>query len=52
MMKLQNIMEAHGFVSYRHEWWHYDFSDWKSYPVLDISYQALIAGEKTTVPVD
>ena len=31
-------MEKHGFVSLNSEWWHYDFKDWKMYPVLDYDF--------------
>lgn len=30
-------MEAAGFTVYEHEWGHFDFRDWRSYPILDRS---------------
>lgn len=33
---LDQAMKAEGFVSYEHEWWHYDDPDCKNFPILDI----------------
>ena len=38
---LKTIMEKHGFKSIRTEWWHYDYKGWKSYNVLDKSFEEL-----------
>lgn len=35
---LKTEMEKHGFVSLDTEWWHYDFNNWKNYPVLDVDF--------------
>ncbi|MBV9924996.1 MAG: M15 family metallopeptidase [Acidobacteria bacterium] len=35
---LRAAMEAEGFTPYEPEWWHYDFKDWRQYPILDISF--------------
>jgi D-alanyl-D-alanine dipeptidase len=51
MLTLQDVMTRHGFEPYPYEWWHFDFRNWKSYPVLDICFDALARGEKTTGPV-
>jgi len=51
MLTLQDAMMRHGFEPYPFEWWHFDFRNWKSYPVLDISFDALARGEKTAKPV-
>ena len=50
-LKLEAIMKKHGFIPFPYEWWHYDFRGWESYPPLDISFQELAKGVKTTVPV-
>lgn len=34
-------MEAEGFSVYEHEWWHYNYCDWKAYPLLDIPFEKL-----------
>lgn len=30
---LRRTMEAEGFAVYEHEWWHFDFGAWRSYPI-------------------
>ncbi len=30
---LRNSMEAEGFTVYEAEWWHFDFKNWKHYPI-------------------
>lgn len=52
MLMLQAVMAKHGFEPYPFEWWHFDFRDWKEYPVLDVSCEALARGEKTTEVVE
>jgi D-alanyl-D-alanine dipeptidase len=31
--RLRRAMEAGGFTVYEHEWWHFDFADWRHYAV-------------------
>lgn len=38
---LRAAMEAEGFLVYEPEWWHYDYKDWKEYPVLNISFSEI-----------
>jgi D-alanyl-D-alanine dipeptidase len=35
---LRGAMEAEGFAVYEPEWWHYDYKDWKEYPILNIAF--------------
>lgn len=35
---LRSAMEEEGFFVYAWEWWHFDFKDWRDYPVLDIPF--------------
>jgi D-alanyl-D-alanine dipeptidase len=35
---LRSKMEANGFEVYEYEWWHFDYKDWKSYPILNIPF--------------
>jgi D-alanyl-D-alanine dipeptidase len=35
---LRAVMEAEGFNVYESEWWHYDYKDWKQYPILNIKF--------------
>lgn len=39
--RLRSWMEAEGFTVHPHEWWHYDYRGWESYPVLDVEFSAL-----------
>ncbi len=38
---LQNAMAAEGFSVYEPEWWHYDYKDWKEYPILDVKFSQI-----------
>jgi len=38
---LRITMEAEGFAVYEPEWWHYDYKDWKEYPILNISFSEI-----------
>lgn len=38
---LQKIMLKNGFVIYPHEWWHFDYKDWKDFTLLDIPFEKL-----------
>ncbi|MFT4513240.1 MAG: D-alanyl-D-alanine dipeptidase/CubicO group peptidase (beta-lactamase class C family) [Planctomycetota bacterium] len=35
---LRRAMEAQGFAVYEHEWWHYDFAEWRAYPVGNVPF--------------
>ena len=35
---LRSAMEAEGFAVYEPEWWHYDYKDWKEYPIQDVPF--------------
>lgn len=32
---VRTTMESHGFTIYEFEWWHFDYKDWKAYPILN-----------------
>ncbi|MFN7942348.1 MAG: M15 family metallopeptidase [Thermoanaerobaculia bacterium] len=38
---LRAAMEAEGFAVYEFEWWHFDFKDWRLYPILDLPFERL-----------
>jgi D-alanyl-D-alanine dipeptidase len=38
---LRAAMEAEGFMVYEAEWWHYDYKDWKQYPILNLSFSEI-----------
>jgi len=40
--RLRGIMEAYGFHSYEAEWWHYNYTNARSYPLRDISFEDLM----------
>jgi D-alanyl-D-alanine dipeptidase len=35
---LRAAMAAEGFNVYEPEWWHYDYKDWKEYPILNVKF--------------
>lgn len=41
---LRATMEAEGFTVYENEWWHFDYRDWKKYPILNLSFREIAAG--------
>ncbi|MDX1393547.1 MAG: serine hydrolase [Gemmatimonadota bacterium] len=41
---LRAAMEAEGFSVYEYEWWHFDYDDWASYPILDLTFDELVPG--------
>lgn len=45
---LRAAMEREGFTVYEFEWWHFDYTDWGSYPILDVPFSAL--GPPATPP--
>ena len=44
-------MKKHNFIPFPFEWWHFDYAGWENYPPLDISFESLGRGVRTTVPV-
>lgn len=36
---LRRAMEAQGFTVNEVEWWHFDYKDWKSYPILNVRFE-------------
>lgn len=38
---LRSAMESEGFVVYEPEWWHYDYKDWKEYPIQNIPFSKI-----------
>jgi D-alanyl-D-alanine dipeptidase len=39
--QLQRYLEAEGFVGLSNEWWHFDFTGWEQYPVMDIPFDKI-----------
>jgi CubicO group peptidase (beta-lactamase class C family)/D-alanyl-D-alanine dipeptidase len=38
---LRHAMEAQGFNVYEFEWWHFDYRTWRSYPILNLTFEDL-----------
>jgi D-alanyl-D-alanine dipeptidase len=38
---LAAAMMAEGFFVYPQEWWHFDYKDWKEYPILNVPFEEL-----------
>ncbi len=38
---LREAMESEGFKVYPQEWWHFDYKDWKEYPILNVPFEKL-----------
>jgi D-alanyl-D-alanine dipeptidase len=42
---LRRAMESEGFTVYEHEWWHFDYKDWREYPILNFKFEDLHSGQ-------
>ena len=38
---LREMMESHDFTVEPNEWWHFNYKDWKEYPLLDIAFSEI-----------
>jgi len=38
---LRKTMEAEDFEIYEFEWWHFDYKDWRKYPILNLGFEEL-----------
>ncbi|HLJ94639.1 MAG TPA: serine hydrolase [Gemmataceae bacterium] len=38
---LRHAMEEEGFTVYEAEWWHFDYKDWRMYPILNQTFEEL-----------
>lgn len=36
---LREVMEKQGFKVIPKEWWHFDYKDWKQYPILNVKFE-------------
>ena len=43
---LRRTMEEAGFSVYEAEWWHFDFRDWRRYPILNLTFEDLQPGAR------
>lgn len=40
--RLQGYLEAEGFIGLSNEWWHFDFTGWEQFPVMDIPFNKIV----------
>ena len=38
---LRSAMEREGFTVFESEWWHFDYRDWRDYPILNVPFAQL-----------
>jgi D-alanyl-D-alanine dipeptidase len=38
---LRRVMESEGFAVQKSEWWHFDYKDWKVYPIMNVPFEKL-----------
>jgi D-alanyl-D-alanine dipeptidase/CubicO group peptidase (beta-lactamase class C family) len=38
---LKRAMEAEGYDVYTNEWWHFDYGEWRKYPVMNVDFAEL-----------
>jgi D-alanyl-D-alanine dipeptidase len=38
---LRRTLEKEGFSVYPQEWWHFDYKDWKKYPIMNVRFEDL-----------
>jgi D-alanyl-D-alanine dipeptidase len=34
-------MEEHGFRVFEVEWWHFDYRDWRNYPIGTLTFEEI-----------
>jgi D-alanyl-D-alanine dipeptidase len=44
--RLRQAMEREGFSVEPNEWWHFNYRDWKLYPILDVPFDAVGNGAR------
>lgn len=38
---LRDAMESEGFTVYEAEWWHFDYNDWRKYPIGNVTFDKI-----------
>jgi len=38
---LRSAMEKEGFTVFESEWWHFDYRDWREYPILNLPFEQI-----------
>jgi CubicO group peptidase (beta-lactamase class C family)/D-alanyl-D-alanine dipeptidase len=47
---LRDTMETEGFTVYEAEWWHFDYEDWRKYPITNVPFDRI--GNVFRLPFD
>ena len=42
---LRRAMESEGFTVNEDEWWHFDYKDWKQYPILNVEFGKIVVSK-------
>jgi len=48
--RLNDAMTQAGFFVYPYEWWHFDWKDWRAYPILDIPFSEVVRQAPAAAP--
>jgi serine beta-lactamase-like protein LACTB len=43
---LRSAMEAEGFTVFEAEWWHFDYKDWRKYPIGNLTFEEIAASKR------
>jgi len=49
---LRTAMEHEGFFVYPYEWWHFDYKDWRRYPIQDVPFSEIVKTAPPRPPPD
>jgi serine beta-lactamase-like protein LACTB len=47
---LRRAMEAEGFTVFEAEWWHFDYKDWRKYPIGNLTFEEVASEGKKEPP--
>jgi CubicO group peptidase (beta-lactamase class C family)/D-alanyl-D-alanine dipeptidase len=39
---LRDAMESEGFTVYPEEWWHFDYNQWRNYPIQNVPFEKIV----------
>ena len=39
--RLRIVMEGDGFKIFHNEWWHFDYREWKKYPIMNLRFDEI-----------
>jgi CubicO group peptidase (beta-lactamase class C family)/D-alanyl-D-alanine dipeptidase len=43
---LRRTMEEQEFTVYEAEWWHFDYKDWRNYPISNLTFEEIVGGKR------